>query len=129
MRGSKEDYLTSKKCPKHAVYNAKNVAQETRFTEINSGKDYNKIFKLAKQMKVENTDVTGDKCVKDKDNNLVLGNKEKLRVWNAHYGQLLNVKFDWDDSSLHIEPSVEDLAIKITNDMVPEAALKMKEGM
>ena len=80
-------------------------------------------------MKVENTDATGDKCVKDKDNNLVLGNKEKLRVWKAHYEQLLNVEFDWDDSSLHIEPSVEDSAIKITSDMVPEAALKMKEGM
>ena len=32
-------------------------------------------------MKVENTDVISDKCVKDKDNNLILGDKEKL--WNS----------------------------------------------
>ena len=54
-------------------------------------------------MKVNNTDVIGDKCVKDKDNNLVLGDKEKLRVWKAHFKQLLNVDFNWDDSSLYIE--------------------------
>ena len=76
MGGSKEDYLAAKKSAKRAAYNAKKVAQETRVTEINTEKDCNKIFKLAKNMKVENTDVTGDKCVKDKDNNLVLGIKK-----------------------------------------------------
>ena len=79
-------------------------------------------------MKVENTDVTGNKCVKDKENNLILGDKEK-RVWKAHYEQLLNVKFNWDDGSLSIEPSVEGPAIKITKDMTTEAVLKMKEGI
>ena len=53
--------------------------------------------------------------------------KEKLHVWKAHYEQLLNVEFDWDDNSLSIEPSVEGPAIKI-KDMVAEAVLKMKEG-
>ena len=38
------------------------------------------------------------------------------------------MEFDWDDSSLSIEPSVEDPAIKITKDTVAEAVLKMKEG-
>ena len=76
-------------------------------------------------MKVENTDVTGNKCVKD---NLVLGDKKKLCVWKAHYEQLLKVEFDWNDSSLSIEPSVEGPAIKITNDMVAEAVLTIKEG-
>ena len=63
-------------------------------------------------MKVDNTDVSGDKCVKDKDNNLVLGDKEKLRVWKAHYEELLNVEFDWHGSSFSIEPSVKDPTIK-----------------
>ena len=58
------------------------VAQETRFTETNNEKECNKISKLAKKMTVDNN-VIGDKCVKDKDNNLVLGDKEKLRVWKA----------------------------------------------
>ena len=36
MGGSKEDYLAAKKCAKCAVYNVKKIAQETRFTEINT---------------------------------------------------------------------------------------------
>ena len=63
-------------------------------------------------MKVENNDIIADKCVKDKDNNLVLGDEEKLCAWKDRYEQLLNVVFDWDDSSLSIEPSVEGPATR-----------------
>lgn len=52
----------------------------------------------------------------------------EISVSKAHYKQMLNVEFDWDDSSLSIEPSFEDLAIKIAKNMVGEAVLKMKEG-
>ena len=48
--------------------------------------------------------------------------------WKIHYEQLLNVEFDWDWSSLSIEPSVESPAIKMTKDVVAAAVLKMKEG-
>ena len=44
-------------------------------------------------MKADNSDVIGNKCVKDKDNNLALRDEENLRVWKAHYEQLLNVQF------------------------------------
>ena len=80
MGGSKANYLAAKKCTKHVVCNVNKVAQGTQFTEINTEKDCNKIFKLAKRMKVDNTDVIGDKCIKDKDNNLVLEDREKLHV-------------------------------------------------
>ena len=51
----------------------------------------NKCVKDKDNNLVYNTDVISNKCGKDKDNNLVLGDKEKLRVWNHHYEQLLNV--------------------------------------
>ena len=59
---------------------------------------------------------------------VIVGNKEKPCVWEPHYEQLLNVEFDWDDSSLPIEPSVEGPAIKITKDIVAETVLKMRES-
>ena len=72
--GSKEDYLLAKKCAKRAVYNAKKLkALKTQFTKINTEKDCNKIFKLAKKVRV-------DKYAKDKDNNLVPEDKEKVPV-------------------------------------------------
>ena len=62
------------------------------------------------------------------DNNIMLGDKEKLCVCKAHHEQLLIAELDRNDSSLSIEPSLVDLAIKITKDMVAEAVLKIKEG-
>ena len=62
MVGSKEDYLAAKKCAKRAVYNAKEVAKEIRFTEINNEKD----------------------CIKDKDINLIIEVKEKLHIQKVH---------------------------------------------
>ena len=38
------------------------------------------------------------------------------------------MEFNWDDSSLSIEPSVEVPTTKITKDMITEVVLKMKEG-
>ena len=96
---SKEDYLAAKKCAKHAIYNAKYAAQETWFSEINTEMDCNKIFKLAKKMKVENTWCSWEQIkvkVKDKGYNLILGDKEKLHVWKSHHDeQLLNVEFNF----------------------------------
>ena len=126
--GSKEEYQAAKKIAKREVYNAKKLAQETRFSDINSDKDCNKIFKMAKKMKVENGDVIGNKCVKDYDSNIVFGDKEKLCVWKAHYENLLNVEFDWDKNNLSTELPIEGPPIKLEKDMIAEAILKLKEG-
>ena len=77
-------------------------------------------------MTVNNNDVIGDKCVKDKDNNLMVGDNGEMCVWKAHYEQLLNKEFYWDDGLLSIQPSVEGPAIKVTKEMVAEEILKIK---
>ena len=79
-------------------------------------------------MKVNNNDVIGDKCVKDKDNNLMVGDKGEMCVWKAHYEQLLNKEFYWDNDLLSIQPSVEGPAVKVTKEMVAEEILKIEEG-
>ena len=73
----KQEVLTAKKCTKRVVYSAKKVGQEPQFTEVNTENDCNKSSNQFKKKKVQNSDVIGDKCVKDKDYNLVLGDKEK----------------------------------------------------
>ena len=78
-------------------------------------------------MKFENTKLLATNVSKIKITISYLRIKKNY-VWKAHYEQLLNVEFDWDDSSLSIEPSIEGLAIKITKDMVAESVMKMKEG-
>ena len=108
MGGFKEDYLAPKKYAKRARYNAKKVAQETRFSEINTEKDCNKIFKFAK---------------KSVTLMLLATNVSKLKIKISYLG----IKKNWI-SSLSIESSVECPAIKITKDMMTEAVMKTKEG-
>ena len=49
-------------------------------------------------MKIENANVIGDKFVKNRNNNLPLNEKEKLRTWTEHYEHPLNVELDWDET-------------------------------
>ena len=48
---------------KRTVYTAKKTAEEKKFPDLKPGMD--DIFKIAKQLRKDNQDVVGDKCVKD----------------------------------------------------------------
>ena len=64
--GSKEPYLQAKRDSKRAVYAAKKSTEKERFSNIIGKEDSRKeVFKIAKQVKVENCDVVGDKCIKN----------------------------------------------------------------
>ena len=53
---------------KRTVYTAKKTAEEKKFSDLKPGMD--DIFKIAKQLRKDNQDVVGDKCVKDDSGNL-----------------------------------------------------------
>ena len=61
--GGKEQYLQAKRNAKRTVYTAKKTAEEKKFSHLKPGMD--NIFKIAKQLRKDNEDVVGDKCVKD----------------------------------------------------------------
>ena len=96
--GSKEEYLHAKRLAKRSVYAAKRQAEANRFANLRSGKS--DIFKIAKQMRRENQDVVGDKCVKDDSGNLSLDDNSKKVAWKQHYQCLLNEEFPWNPDDL-----------------------------
>ena len=51
----------------------------------------------------------------------------KQKAWLEHYQRLLNVEFDWDQTTCH-QPPVEGPPIPITTDMVKKAISQMKAG-
>ena len=115
--GSKEDYAKAMKVAKCAVFTAKRKSLDDKF----SNKDYVALFRIAKQIRKQNQDVVGEKCVKDDDNNL-------KNAWKQHYQCLLNVEFPWDETSLsQIEPSIGSAPF-ITANMVLSSIQKMKLG-
>ena len=85
------------------------------------------IFRLAKQMRRDNQDVIGEKCVKDDSGNLSLDDEAKKVAWKQHYERLLNEEFPWNPDDLSADP-VAGPAIIITVDMVRSAIARMKLG-
>ena len=59
----------------------------------------NENFKISKQLRSDNQDVVGDKCVKDGSGNLSINNKAK-KVQKQHYEHLLNEEFSWNSEGL-----------------------------
>ena len=79
------------------------------------------VYRLANQLRRENTDVVGDKPVKNDAGDV---NERRLKAAQ----RLLNVEFDWDPDHLSYQPPVEGLPIPITIDMVKKAISQMKAG-
>ena len=65
--------------------------KEKKFSDLKPGMD--DIFKIAKQLRKDNQDVVGDKCVKDDSGNLSFDNEAKKVAWKQHYERLLNEEF------------------------------------
>ena len=81
------------------------------------------VYGLANQFGRENTDVVGDKPVKNDAGEMSVSEDSKQKAWLEHYQRLLNVEFDWDpDHLLYQSP------IPITIDMVKKAISQMKAG-
>ena len=85
------------------------------------------IFKIAKQLRKDNQDVVGDKCVKNDSGNLSFDNEAKKVAWKQHYERLLNEEFSWNPEDLTADPVVGP-PIHIDVEMVVKAITKMKTG-
>ena len=86
------------------------------------------VFRLANQMRRENTDVVGDKLVKYDAGEMSMSDKSKQKAWLEHYERLLNVEFDLDPDHLSEEPPEEGPSNPIIITMVKKAISQMKSG-
>ena len=86
------------------------------------------VYRLANQFRRENTDVVGDKPVKNDAGEMSMGEDSKQKAWLEHYQRLLNVEFDWDPDHLSYQSPVEGPPIPITIDMVKKAISQTKAG-
>ena len=126
--GDKEKYLVAKRKAKATVYATKKKAQGENLCNLESSHGKNYIFKLAKRMKYENVDISGDSCVKDDAGNLVFDDKGKLEAWRRHYDRLLNIEFSWNKDALSEQDPIQGPPIWITEGMVSKSMNSMKKG-
>ena len=74
--GSKEDYIKAKQVAKRTVFATKKKALNDKFND----KDVTALFRIAKQIKKENQDIVGQKCVKDDDNKMACSDTAKKKA-------------------------------------------------
>ena len=124
--GSCEDYNCAKRNAKKAIFLAKRAAEDAKFERVISNPT--EIFKIARQMKSENQDVVGEKCILDDSGKLCVSDEDKKLAWEQHYERLSNVEFPWNEDDLPPAPAVHGPPIHIRLDMVEDAVKKLKSG-
>ena len=90
----------------------------------NIGPKSSEVYRLANQFRRENTDVVGDKPVKNGAGEMSMSEDSKQKAWLEHYQRLLNVEFDWDSDHLSYQSPMEGPPIPITIDMVKISQVK-----
>ena len=86
----------------------------------------NDVFELVKFMRKDGKDINGRGCMKDKDERLVVSEKDRGKLWKNHMEKITNVKNEWDQMAKTdmLEGPVEE----VTYEEVIKAMNKMKLG-
>ena len=119
-KGTRASYNAAKRNARHAVHHARQEADKKVYKN-NIDPKSSEIYRLANQFRRENTDVAGDKPVKNDAGEMSMSDDSKQKAWLEHYQRLLNIEFDWDPDHLSYQPPVEGPPIPITTDMVKKA--------
>ena len=122
-KGTRASYDAAKRNARHAVHQARQEAYKKVYENIDPKSS--EVYRLANQFRRENTDVVGDKPVKNDAGEMSMSEDSKQKAWLEHYQRLLNVEFDWDPDHLSYQSPVEGPPIPITIDMVKKDPANM----
>ena len=122
--GTRASYDAAKRNARHAVHHDRQEADKKVYENIDPKSS--EVYRLANQFRRENTDVVGDKPVKNDAGEMSMSEDSKQKAWLEYYQRLLKVEFDWDQTTCHINHQWK--ARPITTDMVKKAISQMKAG-
>ena len=95
-KDTRASYDAAKLIARHAVHHAR---QEANKVYENIDPKSSEVYCLANQFRRENTDVVGDKRVKNDAGEMSVSEDSKQKAWLVHYQRLLNVKLDCDQTT------------------------------
>ena len=96
-KGTRASYDAAKQNARHAVHHAHQEADKKVYENIDPKSS--EVYRLANQFRKENTDVIGDKPVKNDAGEMSMSEDSKQKACLEHYQRLLNVEFDWDQTT------------------------------
>ena len=103
-QGTRASYYAAKRNARHAGHHAR---QEADKVYENIDPKSAEVYRLANQFRRKNTDVVGDKHVKNDAGEMSMSEDSTQKAWLEHYQRLLNVDFDWDPDHLSYQSPME----------------------
>ena len=97
-KGTRASYDAAKRSTRYAVHHARQEADKKVYENIDPKSS--EVYRLANQFRRENTDVVGDKPVKNDAGEMSMSEDSKQKTWLEPYQRLLNIEFDWDPDHL-----------------------------
>ena len=88
-KGTRASYDAAKRNARHAVHHARQEADKKVYENIDPKSS--EVYRLANQFRRENTDVVGDKPVKNDAGEMSMSEDSKQKAWLEHYQRLLSV--------------------------------------
>ena len=82
-KGTRASYDTAKRNARHAVHHARQEADKEVYD--NTDPKSSEVYRLANQFRRENTDVVGDKPVKNDAGEMSMSEDSKQKAWLEHY--------------------------------------------
>ena len=94
--------------------------------KVDSSRDGQGLFRIAKQRAREKSDVVGVSCLKDESRAVKVSVDDRKKIWKEHMEKLMNVENEWSDS---IDASKVECAVRrIEVEEVRCAMNRMKIG-
>ena len=72
---------------------------------------------IAKQMKQENKDIVGEKCIRNDNDVLAFNEEDKKKAWKQHYERLLNGELPWREEDLSTADPIFGPRLLITKEI------------
>ena len=121
---SKNNYRKARNETKKVIAKAMKQEAEEEMSVLRTKP--NDVFNFVKFMRKEGRDIEGGGCMKNKDERLVVSEKDRGKLWKEHMKKIMNVENEWDQmvEADMVEGPVEE----VTDEEVMEAMNKMKLG-
>ena len=100
VKGTKASYDAAKRIARHAVHHARQEADKKVYKNIDPKSS--EVYRLANQFRRENTDVVGDKPVKNDAGEMSMGEDSKQKAWLEHYQGFSTLSLTGTQTTCHI---------------------------
>uniref|UniRef100_A0A6P7GAL5 Uncharacterized protein LOC114339716 n=1 Tax=Diabrotica virgifera virgifera TaxID=50390 RepID=A0A6P7GAL5_DIAVI len=118
--------MMAKKKAKVTVAKAKAEAYSNLYDQLVTRESETEIYKIAKQRAKKAKDFNQSRCIRDKNNKILVHEKNVKKKWRKYFDRLLNEEFDREP--VESTETVAAMVTKLANVEVAHALQKIKKG-